>query len=195
MPIDLTCAKCGRYFQVASLDSGNALECPTCGTLHEPVAPPPPRQADPTPADALGQRRDLEPHRGPLIMVLGIVSLVLVAAGPLVVVGIPFGIVAWVMGTKDLKKIQSGVMDPEDQSKTNAGRICGKVGAIIASVITLFICVMYSMIFGMIVTITPGPGGRPRPMPAATAPAPRMPAPPAPPLENMPLDKERPTPP
>jgi hypothetical protein len=190
MPIDLTCAKCGRYFQVAALDNGQVLECPACGTLHEPAAlqkrPP---EASPETMPEL--RRDLEPHRGPLIMVLGIVSLVMI--GFLPPVGIPFGIVAWVMGHKDLKKIKKKEMDPDGESKTNAGRLCGLVGTLISTVVTLFICVIYGFIFGMMFTVGPvGRAPRPAPPPKAIAPAP----PPAPKdIGPMPLENEKPSPP
>ena len=47
----------------------------------------------------------LEPHRGTLILVLGILSLVLCSF----FTGIP----AWIMGKDDLAKIKAGQMDPE----------------------------------------------------------------------------------
>lgn len=184
MATDLTCGKCGRYFQVASLDAGSILECPACGTIHEPVTPPTPPDADPSPEDDLGQRRDLAPHRGQLVMVLGIVSLVMI--GFIAPLGIPFGIAAWIMGHGDLKKIKKKEMDPEGESKTNAGRICGMVGTIISAAISLFICVFYGLLFGMIFTVGPGPGPRPPKL------APMRPMPPPPPIENVPLEKENP---
>ncbi len=64
----------------------------------------------------------MKPHRGTLILVLGILSLVLCA---------PLGIAAWVMGNGDLKEIDAGTMDPSGRSTTNAGRICGMIGTIL----------------------------------------------------------------
>jgi hypothetical protein len=58
----------------------------------------------------------MQPHRGTLILVLGILSLVV--CGPL-------GIVAWLLGSSDLKAIESGRMDPSGRDLTQAGRICG----------------------------------------------------------------------
>lgn len=64
----------------------------------------------------------MKPHRGTLILVLGILGLVL--CGPL-------GIAAWVMGQGDLKEMDAGLMDPSGRSLTNAGRICGIIATIL----------------------------------------------------------------
>jgi hypothetical protein len=125
------------------------------------AAPAPPPVADPE--QDFGLRRDLDPHRGPLILVLGIVSLVML--GFLPPAGIPFGIAAWLMGRNDLKKIRARTMDPEGESKTNAGRLCGLVGTIISSVLTLFLCGFYALLFGMVISFGPGPGPRATPVP------------------------------
>jgi predicted Zn finger-like uncharacterized protein len=77
-------------------------------------------------------RRDCEPHRGQMILVFGIVSLALLACGAMTAVfGLPFGIAAWLLGSKDLEKMRQGTMDPEGQGLTQAGRICGIVGTIL----------------------------------------------------------------
>ncbi|MDP6678320.1 MAG: DUF4190 domain-containing protein [Verrucomicrobiota bacterium] len=68
----------------------------------------------------------LEPHRGTLILVLGILSLVLC--------GFFTGIPAWIMGKGDLEKIQAGQMDPEGQGMTKAGKICGMISCILTLV-------------------------------------------------------------
>jgi predicted Zn finger-like uncharacterized protein len=68
-------------------------------------------------------REGMEPHRGTLILVLGILSLV--------GLGILAGIPAWIMGNADMKKIRAGEMDPEGESNTNIGRILGMVSTII----------------------------------------------------------------
>ena len=64
----------------------------------------------------------MKPHRGTLILVFGILGLVV--CGPL-------GIAAWVMGSKDLKEMAAGAMDPSGRSQTNAGRICGIIASIL----------------------------------------------------------------
>jgi len=64
----------------------------------------------------------MEPHRGTLILVFGILGLVVCA---------PFGIAAWVMGNGDLKKMADGQMDPEGEGLTKAGKICGMITCVL----------------------------------------------------------------
>jgi hypothetical protein len=42
-----------------------------------------------------------------------------------------FGIVAWVMGSADLKEMDAGTMDPSGRGNTSAGKICGMVATIL----------------------------------------------------------------
>lgn len=64
---------------------------------------------------------NLQPHRGTLILVLGILGIVCC---------MPCGIAAWVMGNGDLKKIATGQMDPMGEGTTKAGKICGIISVI-----------------------------------------------------------------
>lgn len=73
------------------------------------------------------------PHRGTLILVLGIVSLVV--CGPL-------GPFAWIMGSGDLKKINAGLMDPEGKGLTQAGMICGIIASALLA-LGLLISLLY----------------------------------------------------
>jgi hypothetical protein len=57
----------------------------------------------------------MKPHRGAIILVLGILGLVMC--------GVFTGLPAWIMGNGDLKEMDSGVMDPEGRGLTNAGKI------------------------------------------------------------------------
>jgi hypothetical protein len=68
---------------------------------------------------------------------MGIVSIVL--AGP---IGLGLGIAAWIMGQRDLAKIRQRIMDPAGQGTTQAGWICGIIGTIFSSLMTLF-CIAY----------------------------------------------------
>jgi hypothetical protein len=70
----------------------------------------------------------MKPHRGTLILVLGILSLIV--CGPL-------GIAAWIMGNNDLREIDAGMMDPEGRSMTQAGRICGIIACILTALSVL----------------------------------------------------------
>ena len=64
----------------------------------------------------------MKPHRGTLILVLGILSLIICQ---------PVGIAAWIMGNADLKQIAAGTMDPEGKSLTQIGKILGMIAVII----------------------------------------------------------------
>lgn len=59
---------------------------------------------------------DLLPHRGVLILVFGILGFLVCPI---------FSIVAWVMGSTDLKEMAAGRMDPEGRGLTKAGQILG----------------------------------------------------------------------
>jgi len=61
------------------------------------------------------------PHRGTLILVLGILSIVICGF---------LGPVAAIMGKGDLAKIDNGTMDPTGRGTTLAGMICGIIGSI-----------------------------------------------------------------
>ena len=64
----------------------------------------------------------MTPHRGTLILVLGILGLL---------VCFPLGIAAWIMGNGDLKQMDAGTMDPEGRGNTNIGRILGMITSIL----------------------------------------------------------------
>lgn len=65
---------------------------------------------------------ELQPHRGVLILVLGIVGLVTCP---------PVGIAAWIMGRNDVGEMNAGRMDPEGRGMTEAGKILGIISVVI----------------------------------------------------------------
>ena len=73
----------------------------------------------------------VEPHRGVLILVLGILGLMM-SCGVL-------SIIAWIMGKRDLGLIQRGYMDKEGEALTKVGYILGIVGTILFMIVLLFI--------------------------------------------------------
>jgi predicted Zn finger-like uncharacterized protein len=105
-------------------------------------------------------RRDCEPHRGPLVLTLGVLSLVMLTV--CYPVGVALGLVAWVMGQADLRKIRAGNMDPAGQGLTQAGWICGIVGTALNALITLACAGM----FGLVWYQERRPRPRPTPPPA-----------------------------
>lgn len=83
----------------------------------------------------------LQPHRGTTILVLGILGLVVCQV---------LGVFAWIMGNKDLKAMDQGVMDPSGRSNTNAGRICGIIATILLALGLVFTVVYIFFIGAMI---------------------------------------------
>lgn len=67
----------------------------------------------------------VKPHRGTLILVLGILGLA---------VCVICGVIAWVMGNADLKEMDAGRMDPSGRGLTQGGKICGMVSVILACI-------------------------------------------------------------
>jgi hypothetical protein len=90
----------------------------------------------------------LNPHRGVLILILGILGILCCFI---------CGIVAWVMGNNDLREMAAGRMDPSGRGLTQAGKICG-----IVSVVLLIVGIVLNLIFmflgfGMFVHTSSGP--------------------------------------
>jgi hypothetical protein len=85
----------------------------------------------------------MKPHRGTLILVLGILGLVV--CGPL-------AIAAWVMGSGDLKEIDAGTMDPAGRGTTQAGKICGIIGTILLIVSIVLVGIFF--MFGFAAAMT-----------------------------------------
>lgn len=75
----------------------------------------------------------MKPHRGTLILVLGILSLVICA---------PLGIVSWLLGNADLKEMDAGAMDPEGRQLTQIGKILGIV-AVALMVVGVIVFVLF----------------------------------------------------
>jgi hypothetical protein len=85
------------------------------------------------------RRSSYEPHRGSLIMVLGILSLIPVMGMPLIL-----GPIAWILGNSDLAAIRAGRMDPEGESQTATGRMMGMIGTLVWGTITLLVITLYA---------------------------------------------------
>lgn len=81
----------------------------------------------------------VRPHRGTMILVFGIVGIVFCLI---------FGIIAWVMGSGDLKQMQAGLMDRSGEGLTRAGMICGIISVILQGVGLLIYIVFFVIILG-----------------------------------------------
>jgi hypothetical protein len=73
--------------------------------------------------DQIGAPSNLKPHRGGMLLAFGILGILCC---------IVFGILAWVMGSGDLKEMAEGRMDPAGEGMTKAGKILGIIGCALA---------------------------------------------------------------
>ncbi|HEV3117173.1 MAG TPA: zinc-ribbon domain-containing protein [Gemmataceae bacterium] len=136
----VACPNCDKLIE------HGAPRCPFCGAVPGDEEEDEEYYADDRPWEerGLGGRLDAEPHRGVLIMVLGIMSLVFFCGGPL---GMIVGICAWVMGQKDMRKMRENLMDPEGMPLTQAGWICGIIGTILSTLCGLGLLAYFGLIF------------------------------------------------
>jgi hypothetical protein len=86
-------------------------------------------------------RGSVEPHRGAVVLVFGILGLI--------VCGV-LGIFAWVMGKRDLALINRGLMDRDGEGLTRAGYILGIIGTILF-MIQLLVVFAYVVLIGILV--------------------------------------------
>ncbi len=88
----------------------------------------------------------MKPHRGTLILVLGILSLILCA---------PLGIVAWILGNTDLKEMAAGTMNPEGRDLTKIGKILGVIGTVLFALGVIAFILVFALGIGA-AAIQPG---------------------------------------
>ena len=98
--------------------------------------------------DIRDRRRDRNrypPHRGGMVLALGLVALI----GGLSLWGVPFilGPIAWALGSWDLRAMREGNMDPDGISMTQAGQVCGMVATGLL-LLVLVGCVGFLMLVG-----------------------------------------------
>jgi hypothetical protein len=104
------------------------------GSLLPPV---PAAEADMTQVPPTTPGSIVKPHRAATVLVLGILGLVLCFI---------CGIIAWVMGSNDLKEMDAGRMDPAGRGMTQAGKICGMIGVLLQLVgIVLWLLMVFVM--------------------------------------------------
>jgi hypothetical protein len=83
------------------------------------------------------QRMDAEPHRGGLVLFLGIIGLVLGCTMLLIPVAWIPGLVAWILGQGDLARMKRGEIETDGYGATQAGWICGIIATILWGLPTL----------------------------------------------------------
>jgi hypothetical protein len=112
--------------------------------LHPPAPPPgysPVAPAPPTAYPYAAQPAPAGPPNGSATaaLALGITSLALLVAstGLLVPISLPCAILAWVYGSRGLRRVRTGETN-QGESQAKAGRICGIVGVGLSALALLF---------------------------------------------------------
>jgi hypothetical protein len=114
-----------------------------------------------------GRAGFLQPHRGGLILGLGIGSLGTYAAGCVTgtffppcgilgLVAVGLGIAAWVMGNSDVRAMRAGTMDVSGLSNTNTGKVLGMISVILFGVLLLLLLVMIVFAGALVASILGG---------------------------------------
>jgi hypothetical protein len=96
------------------------------------------------------QQRMMTPHRGVLILIVGIISLI---CTPSLVLGLGCGAWAYQMGTNDLNEMVSDRMDKSGAMLTQTGRFMGIIGAclsVFGLVLSIAMCIVSVMTGGAI---------------------------------------------
>lgn len=174
MTIELPCSGCGQQLRVRGEDAGRQARCPQCGQvtqipLARPAAPlpsaspwqqpPSGQETNPYASPPTDVRQPLTPwnpvhnfaapHRGVLVLVLGILGFVSFGCCLL----LPCGPIAWILGASDLKSIRSGRMDPAGESMTKVGMILG----IISTVLICLGILAYAVLIVIAIAVDGGP--------------------------------------
>lgn len=172
MAVVVSCPSCEKALQVPEEFFGKMVQCPECKTRFQakpaadslPAKPAPSTtdpgleftQEDPTPRkpkrrsdyddDDLSIRKRREyayPHRGDLIMTLGIVSIV---GGLLFCLPWFIAPIVWAMASHDLAEMKAGRMDPTGESSTQTGRILAIISTILVGLGVAVICGLIGLI-------------------------------------------------
>lgn len=88
-------------------------------------------------ASHLGHGNYMLLPRSGTILALGILSLVMCAF---------FGPIAWAMGNEELRRIDSGQVDPSSRGNASAGRVCGIIATVFLIVGAVFFVAVFAAI-------------------------------------------------
>ncbi len=176
--IRFSCPRCQSVLKAHNHKAGSKVACPKCQqrlqiptlprnkTILAPLVTQPPRHQGRR--DIAADGSDVEPHRGIMILVFGILSLFTI---PFI-----FGPMAWIMGSRDLRKMRAGQMDLEGRAMTQAGRICGMIVTLMCLTTLLLVfscCGLQTVLLSPIL-------GRPEPVQTQPLPPPGLPGLPQP---------------
>jgi hypothetical protein len=165
--IKTNCPGCGQRIQIPRLKNETMLasivEGPSRSTPPQLPAATMAQMAEEQPFDSLDATEGLPlvPHRGVLVMVLGIVSVSLATAGLFTfchllflvfsIAGFVTGMLASVFGGADLRAMRRGRMDRSGEGQTKAGWVCGTVGLWVAAG-TLIVLTAFVLFFTALLT-------------------------------------------
>jgi predicted Zn finger-like uncharacterized protein len=163
MPETIACPQCGRSLRLPDGLLGQLVKCPSCGHVFTATQSSPPRPAPvaaaapqarrsaaadrpqdedsprPVPDHDRADEHPAAPHRGGLILALGILGLMLSCLPP---VGWILGGVAMNLANTDLQEMKDGRLDRSGRSLTETGRTCGVLAVVLASVVVLLFCLI-----------------------------------------------------
>ncbi len=125
------CPHCGQQVRIPDEMLGRLVRCPLCGQAFT--------AGGNEIAGSAYSVESVEPHRGGLVLTLGILGLVLCGfLGPF----------AWYMGAQDLDKMRRGVMDKSGYGVTQAGYILGIIATILTVIFCLFV-ILWAILVGV----------------------------------------------
>ena len=105
---------------------------------------------DPRPWEEPGAvRRDVEPHRGPLLRGLGNLALllcILTVCWCVGLVGVPLAAAVWAVARHDLRAMAAGRMDPEGRRDTTQARRLGGAGVVTAATFFTLWVALYALL-------------------------------------------------
>ncbi|MEM9410262.1 MAG: serine/threonine-protein kinase [Planctomycetota bacterium] len=132
----------GQSFQAdPSVGNASSMEAPTVGipmgsgSTTNPYAPPINNPSIPH-AMPYGSGPDVmgKPHRGVLMLSMGVLSLVFTFP---CFIGVIIGIITWVYAQNDLAEMREGIRDPAGNNLTQAGRVLAMISCGIGAIWTL----------------------------------------------------------
>jgi len=167
MAIEFSCGTCDSVLSVSDEHAGKQAKCPKCANVNSipnssqpapapPVVPPPVApQAMPAgynagysqPMQGMATQApygapisgSFEPHRGGLVLTMGIFGVVFSCLGIIGIIGI-------VMSSRDLKKIKAGQMDPQGEGLTTFGLVLSIVGTVIFACVLLYVLFILAIV-------------------------------------------------
>ena len=160
MAIQIPCPECSRLLSVDELHAGKQARCPACeyvftiphqNSLDDFPSENSTQSSNPFAAstapvawDQAGSTevdyQNLLPHRGTLVLVMGILSWFLCCV---------FGVVAWYLGSQDIKQMNAGRMDPSGLTLTKAGYWIG----VCSVLLNLLAIVGYIVVIAVLVAV------------------------------------------